>query len=365
MALQNNTRVRQQKRQRMIIIMVLLVLMAVAAFFIFTSKPKPVEQERQRPPGMIAIPVAKQEIPMGSRISSLMFRISYLKPSEVPADALISPKEFIGRFARRTILASEYFREPDITEPGAHSGFSGIAKPGMRIVHVNANLFPGSLDTLRVGDKIDLLSVESTGGPSSAAGVANIRTLEKQASDAWGGQNPGDMQSKVNARAALKAATAGAVTVGTSSAVTATLIAENAEVMYVPRTAQNNRRNNNNDQFVVLQMLPEDAHVTVLAATIGNTMRVVFRPFSDETRLTPVKEVKVTTRLPKPSKDPDNIVVINGLERRQQRPFSESYRPDAENSQRFNPNDDQLPLKAMNAQQRNIDSPELNLYGEY
>jgi len=365
MALQNNSRIRQQKRQRMIIIMVLLLLMAIAAFYIYSAKPKQVEQERQRPPGMIAIPVAKQEIPMGSRISSLMFRITYLKPSEVPTDALISPKEFLGRFARRTILASEYFKEMDITEAGAHAGFSGIAKPGMRIVHVNANLFPGALNTMKIGDRIDLLSIESTAGQASAASGANIRSLQKQASDAWGGENPGDVQAKVNARAALKAATTGAPTVGAASAVTATLIAENAEVMHVPRSMSQNKRTND-DAFVVLQMTPEDAHVTVLAATIGNTMRVVYRPFSDDTRLTPVKEVKVTTRLPKPSKDPDNIVIINGLERRQQRPFSETYRPDAENSQRFSPNEDNLSLKNnTQQQQRSAEVPDLNLYGEY
>jgi len=365
MAQQNNTRIRQQKRQRMIIIMVLLILMVVAAFFIFSPKPQQIAQERQRPPGMIAIPVAKQDIQMGSRISSLMFKISYLKPSEVPTDALISPKEFMGRFARRTILTSEYFKESDITEAGAHSGFSGIAKPGMRIVHISANLFPGSLNTMRIGDRIDLLSIEpSAGQASSAANGANIRALEKQASDAWGGENPGDGQAKANARAALKAATSGTVTVGASSAVTATLIAENAEVMYVPRNMPQNKRAND-EPFVVLQMTPEDAHVSVLAATIGSPMRVVFRPFSDDSRLTPVKEVKVTTRLPKPSKDPDSIVVINGLQRKQQRPFSETYRTDSENSQRFSPNDDNLLLKSNSQQQRNSESPDLNLYGEY
>jgi len=364
MAQQNNSRIRQQKRQRMIIIMTLLILVAIAAFFILTQKPKQVEQERQRPPGMVAIPVAKQDIQMGSRISSLMFRISYLKPSEVPTDALISPKEFIGRFARRTILASEYFKESDITEAGAHSGFSGIAKPGMRIVHISANLFPGSLNTMRIGDRVDLLSIESSAGQtSSAANGANIKALEKQASDAWGGENPGDGQAKANARAALKTATVGA-TVGSTNTVTATLIAENAEVMYVPRNMPQNKRAND-EPFVVLQMTPEDAHVSVLAATIGSSMRVVFRPFSDDSRLTPVKEVKVTTRLPKPSKDPDNIVVINGLQRKQQRPFSETYRSDSENSQRFSPNDDNLLLKGSNQKQRNSETPDLNLYGEY
>lgn len=363
MAQQNNTRIRQQKRQRMIIIMTLLILMAIAAFFVFSPKTKQVAQEQQRPPGMIAIPVAKQDIQMGSRISSLMFRISYLKPSEVPIDALISPKEFMGRFTRRTILASEYFKESDIAEAGAHSGFSGIAKPGMRIVHIHASLFPGSLSTLRRGDRIDLLSIESSTGQAGSANGANIRALEKQASDAWGGQNPGDGQAKANARASLKAATSGA-SVSSTNAVTATLIAENAEVMYVPGNMSRNKRSND-DAFVVLQMTPEDAHVSVLASTIGRPMRVVFRPFSDDTRLTPVNEVKVTTRLPKPSKDPDNIIVINGLQRKQQKPFSETYRSDSENNQRFSPNEDNQILKGNSQQQGAIEPPDLNLYGEY
>lgn len=366
MALQNNTRIRQHRRQRMMIIITLLILALVAAVVFFWPKPKPVNTERQRPPGMIAIPVAKRDIPMGTRISSLMFRISYVKPSEVPTDAIIAPKEFVGRFTRKTILASDYFKESEITEAGAHSGFSGIAKPGMRIVHVNANLFPGSLNTLRLGDRIDLLSIESSGGQSSsAANAANIRALEKQASDAWGGENPGDVKAKVNARAALKAATSGAATVGSSGAVTATLIAENAEVMYVPRTDPNNRANKNNEAFVVLQMTPEDAHVTMLAATIGNTMRVVFRPFSDDTRLTPVKEVKVTTRLPKPSKDPENITIINGLQRRQLKPLSETYRDDSESSERISTNQDYLDLKNSVQQPVRAERQELNLYGEY
>jgi Flp pilus assembly protein CpaB len=363
MAQQNNSRIRQQKRQRLIIIMTLLILVGLAAFFILPSKTKQAVPEQKRPPGMIAIPIAKKDIPMGSRISSLMFKISYLKPSEVPIDAIISPKEFMGRFARRKILESEYFKEKDIAEAGAHSGFSGIAKPGMRIVHIHTNLFPGSLNTLRIGDRIDLLSIESSLGQSSSANGANIRALEKQASDAWGGQNPGDGQAKANARAALKAATSGA-SLGATNAVTATLIAENAEVMYVPPNMPQNKRSNN-DSFVVLQMTPEDAHVSVLAATIGSPMRVVFRPFSDETRLTPVKEVKVTTRLPKPSRDPENIVVINGLQRKQQKPLSETYRSDSENSQRFSPNEDNVLYKDTSQQQRAAESPNLNLYGEY
>lgn len=361
MALQNNTRMRQQKRQRIIIVITLLVLALIAAIILFWPKPKPVNAERQRPAGMIALPVAKNDIPMGTRISNMMVRISYLKPSEVPVDAILSPKEFIGRFTKRPILASEYFKESDVTEPGVHAGFTGVAKPGMRIVHVNANLFPGSLKLMRVGDRIDLLSIEASGGQSAAASSASSAALEMQSSSVWGGQNPGDSKARAKARAAMTAPVAGA-----SRAVTATLIAENAEIMYVPRNAANpNRRNNNDDAHVVLQMTPEDAHVTVLAATIGNTMRVVFRPFSDDTRLTPVKEVKVTTRLPKPSKDPENITIITGLQRRQQKPFSETYRSDSENAERISTNEDKLVFRNNAEQQNAIENPNLNLYGEY
>lgn len=359
MAQQNNSRIRQQKRQRLIIIMTLLILVGLAAFFWLSPKSGQVKQEIPRPAGMIAIPVAKNDIPVGTRISTVMIRLSYVKPNEVPVDAIISPKEFVGRFARSTILASEYLRETNITESGAHPGFSGVAKPGMRIVHINADLFPGALNVMRVGDRIDLLSIESSSNPTLTQGSADS-LASSGVTLQGGGTQPGDRNSQARqlARAGNTAANPN------SNAVVATLIAENAEVMYVPRASQVQRGRNNNSDFVVLQMSPEDAHVSVLASTIGRSMRVVLRPFSDDTRLTPVKEVKVTTRLPKPSRDPENIVVINGLQRKQQRPLSETYRSDSENSQRFSPNQENF-YKDNNQQQRAAESPNLNLYGEY
>ncbi|PKO43611.1 MAG: Flp pilus assembly protein CpaB [Betaproteobacteria bacterium HGW-Betaproteobacteria-22] len=343
MAQQNNTRIRQKRRQRTIIIVAALALLAIGAFFALSPAPKQARPQAQRPTGMIAVPVANRDITIGTRLSNAMFRTTYMPPASVPADALIAPSEFVGRFARRNILTNEHFREVDISEPGGHAGFSGVARPGMRIVHVNADLFPGALNTLRVGDRIDLLSIETSAGTQTGgtASAAEIRALQKQSSDGFGGINPGDAKSKVDARAKLRAATSGSVVAGGGNAVTATLIAENAEIMSVPRRRQG-QRPDPNGEFVVMQMTPEDAHVTVLASSIGSQMRVVFRPFSDETRLTPVKEVKVTTRLPKPSRDPENIVIINGLQPRQAKAFSDRFRTDSENSQRFNPNADDL-----------------------
>lgn len=375
MAQQNNTRIRQKRRQRMIIIMVTVVMLAVAAYFVMSPKTEQAKPEARRPAGMIAVPVANRDIPIGTRLSSAMFKITYLPPASIPSDALISPAEFVGRFSRKAILNSEYFKEISISEPGAHAGFSGVAKPGMRIVHVDAGLFPGALNTMHVGDKIDLLSIESSGEAkaSAAASAADIRSLQKQASDAYGGMSPGDAKSKAAARAQLNAATSGSVVAGSGNAVTATLIAENAEIMYVPR--RQGARPNPNGEFVVMQMTPEDAHITVLASSIGKQMRVVFRPFSDETRLTPVKDLKVTTRLPKPSRDPENIVIINGMQPRQTKAYSDRFRTDSENSQRYNPNADDFTLNnnsptnnnsvGNNSNSNNDSYSNLNLYGEY
>lgn len=370
MAQQNNTRIRQKRRQRIIIIMATLAMVAIGAFFVLSPKPEQSKPQEKRPAGMIAVPVANRDIPIGTRLNNAMFRITYLPPTSVPSDALISPAEFVGRFSRKNILNSEYFKEIDISEPGAHAGFSGVAKPGMRIVHVDAKLFPGSLNTMRVGDKIDLLSIESSATGQATGSGTNVdrASLEKQASDAWGGQNPGDAKSKVAARRALSGATAPVA--GAGGAVTATLIAENAEIMYVPR--RQGTRPDPNGEFVVMQMSPEDAHITVLASSIGKQMRVVFRPFSDETRLTPVKDLKVTTRLPKPSKDPESITIINGLNPRQAKAYSDRFRTDSENSQRYNPNADDITLNnnaptsnnSNNNSNNNSDS-NLNIYGAY
>ncbi len=317
---QQNLRARQQQRQRFIIILVLLALLGAAVFFFLNggdvSKKKKVAP---RPKGQVAVPVIKKDIPIGTRLSNKSFTVKFMKPNEVPTDAILSVDEFIGRFITRPLLEGHYIKQGDVGVEGAVGGFSAMTRPGKRLISLPANLFPGALETLRVGDHIDLLAFE---GSSTGLRRGRGKSLADSSTTLQGGgSQPGDpnSQARINARARARSGTG-----LNANATNATLIAENAEVMSVPSTKEKKKRKKGGD-YLVLQMGPQDAHITTLMAATGTTMRTVFRPYGDETRLTEDGPAKITTRFPKSVADPDNIMMIEGGSVRMVRPNSKYF----------------------------------------
>lgn len=296
---QQNTRARQQQRQRMMIILVFLLVAAGAAFYFFALKPDAVKKVKAPPPkGTIAVPVARKDIPIGTRISNKMVTTTYRNPRQVPVDALLARDEFIGRYTTKPVLEGQYFQQEDVGVEGAVGGFSAMATPGKRLVVINANLFPGSIETLKVGDHVDLLAFQGI-----RANSGNNRPRRRNAVD---GTQPGQAP-RPNANSNNRTSNQ---LVDPVSPASATLIAENAEVMSVtnPKKAANRRGGRGN--FIVFQMSPQDAHVTTLMITSDVVLRTVFRPFGDNTRLTSDKPPAITTRLPKAVLDPELIQVI-------------------------------------------------------
>ena len=333
MALQNTARAKQQSRNTLIIVIVLVLLvLGGAAFFLLGGKSAEPKQnnEVKRPNGTVAVPILRSDINLGQRITQNKLTVAFVKPAEVPTDAILSIKEFLGRLATKNLTAGDYIRNNDFTLQGAHSGYSGIARPGKRIVALPQVIFP-SYEALRVGDKIDLLSIAaaSAGGRTGGAPLSKTDLRLSATTVQGGGAQPGDVNAgRARRNLVLQSRGAGAGVGNISQGTTATLIAENAEVLSI------------NNNLIVLQMEPQDAHVTTLAIASGASMRVVFRPFNDPTRLTPNPDIKVTTRLPRPSLDPDTITVFNGVDRVNQRAVSSQYRSDGENSVRYVPEDD-------------------------
>lgn len=321
MALQNNARARQQARTRTIIlVVVVLLILGAAAFFLLGGKSKAAQPQRaSQPPGTIAVPVLSRDIKIGSRIARNKLSLTYMKPEEVPADALLAPKQFLGRFAAREMTAGDYIKESDITAQGAHSGFSGVARLGKRVIAVQDSVFVDS-EAIRVGDRLDLLSIGTpTGITGNNAGAKRaVDPVEKARGGCGPGQSCRRPKNNNNTKNTIS-----------PLSTTATLIAENVEVLAV------------GNKLVILQMEPQDAHVTTLAIASGANIRSVFRPFNDDTRLTLAADTKVTTRLPKPSLDPDTITVFNGTDRVTERAVSNLYRQDSENSERYSPSADE------------------------
>lgn len=312
---QQNQRERQQQRQRMVIILILVLLIGAGAYlFLGLRGDKETSGGNARPSGQVAIPVATRNINLGERIAGNMFKVSYKTPDKVPTDALLKVDQFLGRFATAPILQESYFTAANVSEADVAGGYSAIAKPGKRVVVLNSNILPGAIPTLRIGDRIDLLAIGTPGGMVTAPTAPAAKTAADSAvTMEGGGSQPGDPNSGARKRARARAAGEASV-----SATAATLVAENAEVLRVPTRGKDT-------EVVVLQMTPQDAHVTTLMAASGAVMRVVFRPFHDETRITKESEVQITTRIPKPEPDPDAVTIITGTVRQNTRPQSQAF----------------------------------------
>lgn len=313
MALQPTNRKKNNGRRTLIIMLVLLLLVIGGAYMLFFNGKKTAQPQVQ-PPGMVSMPVVKIDLPSGTRISNQMYRVKYVRPNEVPTDAILSTAQFVGRYATRPIASGEYIREDDVTEPGAHKGFSGFAKHGKRSVVLDGKLFPGMAESLNIGDRIDLLSIGNPTGAVTNRRGALSRAQQSANTIEGGGVMPGDTLVRRLARQG------GAN--NTVSATTATLIAEDAEVVAVPKART---RRSPGINYFVLQMEPEQAHITMLSVASGATLRAVFRPFSDRNRVTPVHTASSTVRSPKPQKDPDAITIISGSSRTLQMPYSKIY----------------------------------------
>lgn len=312
---QQNNRGRQQ-RIIIIFIVVALLLLVGGAFAILGGDGG--EKKRAAPSvpqGLVAVPVASRNIQLGERIASNMFRVDYVEPDRVPPEALLRVNQFLGRYATEPIAEQTIFKETNISEPNMTGGYSAVTKPGKRVVIINAAQLPGTIGTLRVGDHIDLMAINQAGSATGAAGKPSKEQLRYEYMK--GGTQPGTPPRRGNAGNKNS-------TPSESMGLTASLVAENAEVLHVPTRGKDK-------DLVVLQMNPQDAHVTTLMIAAGASLRVVFRPSNDDETILAERDLTVTTRMPKPEPDPDQVNVIVGNIRGNTRPESERYSPAAIN----------------------------------
>lgn len=307
---QQNNRGRQQRTIIIFVVVALLLLVGGAIAILGGGNEKPKNAAPAVPPGRVAVPVASRNIQLGERISSNMFRLDFVDPQKVPPEALLKINQFIGRYATEPIAEQTIFKEKNISAPDVTGGYSAVTKPGMRVIVINANQMPGAIGTLRVGDHIDLLAISSADGTASSAGGKPSKEAQRYAY-MKGGTQPGTPpnlgRGKANTGNAFE-----------SLGLTASLIAENAEVLHVPSRGKDK-------DIVVLEMTPRDAHITTLMVATGAALRAVFRPSNDAERITVEKELTITTRMPKPEPDPDRVSVIVGNLRGNTRPDSAKF----------------------------------------
>lgn len=306
---QQNNRARQQ-RQMIVILLIVMLLIGGGLYVLLGGNTNKGRANNPPPPGSIGVPVANRNINIGERINVSMIRMAYKAAEKVPEDALLKPDQFLGHYATKPILAATHFKEENVSESNVEGGYSALASPGKRIVIVNAMTIPGAIGTLRVGDHIDLLAISANPDATDAA----------PSGPNLGGNQPG-------ARPPRRGQPAGIAKI--DNGVTASLVAEDAEVLRTPARGKDR-------EFVVLQMSPQNAHVTTLMIAAGATMRVVFRPSTDDEKITTEKDLSITTRIPKLEPDPDKVAIIMGTKRTNTVPGSSQF-SQAEKNPNYNP----------------------------
>lgn len=304
-------RMRQRRRQRLIILAAAFLLLAAgAAWFWYSGTRSEPPRREEQPPGTVSIPIAAADIALGEAIRPQFLRQRYVLPAQVPADAVLRPAQLAGRVVLRRVPAGAYFTLADLAPAGAPASLSGLAKPGMRIVVVEAEQLAAVPGFIKAGDRVDVLAI-SFGG-AMTPGNARLNRLRGSVNTVeGGGSQPGDP----NARARQIARGQFGVMAGTDSQIVAKIVGEDAEVLQAPApTPQpaNRRVRPSADRHLVLQMKPDDAHVTTLALASGHGIRLVFRPFNERERVRAERKVDEFTHV---SVDARRVEIINGVSR--------------------------------------------------
>jgi Flp pilus assembly protein CpaB len=296
-------RMRQRRRQRLLMLAAaLFLLIAGAAYYWYAGTRPDRPREEPQPAGTVSVPVATADLPMGEMIRPQSIRPRYVEPSQVPVDAVLRPQQLAGRVVVRGVPAGAYLRQEDLAPEGAPAGLSGLAKPGMRVVVVEAAQMAAVPGFIRTGDRVDVLAISYAAAPGAVGQLDRLRSSPNTVEG--GGSQPGDP----NAPARRLARTPRA---GFEVPTVAKLVSEDAEVLQVPRP-QADPRMRRVERHLVLQMKPEDAHNTTLALASGQTIRLVYRPFNDRTRVTTAEPVSEFTHT---NVDSRRVEIINGVSR--------------------------------------------------
>lgn len=291
MATSSSIRRRGERDVRLLVVVGLLLLGAAGATWwtLRGRAPAPIVQ----PVGTIAVPVATRPLDKGLAMSGPgLIRPMFLAPEQVPPTAILSTSHIVGRVTRERLSAGEFFSDDKLAAAGAPSGFSGIVRPGARIVVIEVGKITGAVNYIREGDFVDVMALSNTGVPTRGRGPSGA-TVQ------GGGTQPGPDGRRVTGNAATGAA--GAAIPG----ITATLIAQGARVVLVPGRGRN-------EQFAALEMAPEDAHLMTMVMSTNQVLHFVYRPFNDLSR-TP--EDDPSARIKRPPRDSRLVEMIDGVNR--------------------------------------------------
>ncbi|HOX67305.1 MAG TPA: Flp pilus assembly protein CpaB [Burkholderiaceae bacterium] len=282
-------RQRRARNQRIVLLTAAVLLVGGGLWYLLRGEERAPAAEKQ-PLGTIAVPVAARPLPKGRELEGPgLIRPMYLRPEQVPPAALLKTNQIVSRVTRESLKAGDYFSEENLTAAGAPPGFSGLVRPGSRIVVIETTRIAGVIGYMREGDLVDVMALSQSAGAGARPGGGP--TIEA------GGTQPGSGGQAAGSGAARGGG-------GSLPGLTATLIAQGARVVIVPKPGKN--------QFAALEMAPEDAHLLTMVMSTNQVLHFVYRPFNDDSRLDADSPALAETR---PPRDSRTIEMIEGVNR--------------------------------------------------
>ena len=110
---------------------------------------------------MVKVVVAKQNIPVRTRIQESMLQVKELPATAVPEGAIKDFSAILNEPARVSIFAGDVLTQQKLFGERSDEGFLGTIPPDCRAVSISVNNITGVAGFAKPGDYVDLLLVEN------------------------------------------------------------------------------------------------------------------------------------------------------------------------------------------------------------
>lgn len=117
--------------------------------------------EQAEPVETVKVVVAKQNIPVRTRIQESMLQIKELPATAVPEGAIKDFSTILNEPARVSIFAGDVLTQQKLFGERSGEGFLGTIPPDCRAVSISVNNITGVAGFAKPGDYVDLLLVEN------------------------------------------------------------------------------------------------------------------------------------------------------------------------------------------------------------
>ncbi len=116
---------------------------------------------KEAPVEMVKVVVAKQNIPVRTRIQESMLQVKEMPETAVPEGAIKDFSAILNEPARVSIFAGDVLTQQKLFGERSDEGFLGTIPPDCRAVSISVNNITGVAGFAKPGDYVDLLLVEN------------------------------------------------------------------------------------------------------------------------------------------------------------------------------------------------------------